>query len=61
MESLATTSNADPHTMYFPDFVRPEIPRTLPLLARLEDERALLELALTTFQAVLAGATPAHA
>ena len=54
MESPAAMSKATPRPLLFPDFVRPEIPRTLPILARLEDERVLLELALETFRRELA-------
>ncbi len=54
METQAATSNATPQNVLFPHFARPEIPRTLPILARLEDERAQLEQALTAFRAEVA-------
>ncbi len=54
MENLAVTSNATPQNVLFPHFVRPEIPRTLPILARLEDERTQLEQALAAFRAEVA-------
>ncbi len=54
MENLAVTSNPNPAPMVFPNFARPEIPRTLPILARLEDERVLLEEALEAFRAEVA-------
>ena len=51
METQADTSSADPQKVFHPGFARPEIPRSLPILARLEDERALLERALAAFRA----------
>ncbi len=54
METLAVTSNAIPPNVLFPHFARPEIPKTLPLLAQLEDERLLLEQALAAFRAEVA-------
>ena len=59
MESLAATSNVTSHPSCFPHFVRPEIPGTLPILARLEDERALLEQAVAAFRAEVAAELPA--
>ena len=47
-------ANATPQNVLFPNFVRPEIPRTLPILARLEDERIQLEEALRAFRVELA-------
>ncbi len=57
METQPATSKPIPGSLIFPSFARPEIPRTLPILARLEDERTRLELALATFRAEIAAGT----